>query len=95
MPKTQELVARGAEILDSSERALHQIEKDMTELGSLLGQAHQNGDIGFLLSKEFEATAKSIPINALRKIFDLHGKLTAIAQAKGMDLPQPRSGGGR
>ncbi len=94
MATTQELVTRGAEILDSAERSLHQIEKDMSELGSLLQQANMNGDIGFLLSKELEATAKAIPINALREMFDLHGKLTTIAQAKGMDLPQPRSGGG-
>lgn len=89
---TEEAVAKGAELFANAEDALTAL---VAALPKILATARDNGLLGGIECIRLTADACSDVNEALFIIAGLHEKLTAEAQEKGVDLPAPRSGGGR
>ena len=89
---TEEAVAKGANLFANAEEALTEL---ASALPKILATIRDEGHLGGIEYIRLTADACSDVQEALFIIAGLHEKLTAIAQERGIDLPQPRSGGGR
>lgn len=89
---TEEAVAKGAELFANAEEALTAL---VSAMPKILAAARDDGHIGGIECIRLTADAGNDINHALLIIAGLHEKLTALAQEKGVDLPAPRSGGGR
>lgn len=95
MSEPQEIVAKIAGKYASAEKHLDLAIKALSSMSALYSQV---GAIGYLESEQRAATARvnaGLVANAQLAVANAHISDTARAQELGIDLPQPRSGGGR
>jgi hypothetical protein len=89
---TEEAVAKGAELFANAEDSLTAL---VSALPKILATARDAGLLGGIECIRLTADACGDVNEALFIIAGLHERLTAEAQGKGVDVPAPRSGGGR
>ena len=89
---TQEAVAQGAELFANAEEALAAL---AAALPKILATARDENHIGGIECIMLTAEACGDVNMALGIVATLHSRLTKLAQEKGVDIPAPRSGGGR
>jgi hypothetical protein len=92
---TEEAVARGATLMADAERALLTAQKKLAALPAVFAAVEGIGALEtMMLSAEARALAGDAASTELA-VVSFHRALTTRAQELGIDLPQPRSGGGR
>lgn len=94
MPYTTvpEAVATMAEHFDNWEKLAAKAKKAAREMKQGFAVIHAEGHIGGLDSLAMATDLDAMATRHEAEIYDMHAKLTAVAKAKGIDLPQ-RDGG--
>lgn len=89
---TEEAVAKGAKLFANAEEALAKLSAEMPKV---FAAVRDGGNLGGIECMTLTAECQIDIGRALHIIAQMHQKLTEKAQEKGIDLPAPRSGGGR
>lgn len=95
MPTTEEAVNTIAEAMALSETEAGGIRRRLRGLKDEFEAIHFNGDAGYLATKGFATELDALATQFEAELFDIHQRMTIYAQARGIDLPSPLSGGGR
>lgn len=89
----QQAVAAGAAIFEDVEGQARAIKMRMRELRKVFEAIRDAGVAGSLETQEAATACDALATQFEADVWALHRKLTLSAQAKGIDLPQTRSGG--
>lgn len=95
MPTTEEAVAAIADAMGEAEDQAGAIRRELRKLKDEFEAIHVNGDAGYLATKGFATELDALATQFEAALFDIHQRMTIYAQARGIDLPSPLSGGGR
>lgn len=92
---TEEAVAKGASIFEEAEQRAHWIKRNFRDLRDVFEAIRDGGHIGGLETQALASEADALATQFEASVYRLHANLTARAKELGIDLPAPRSGGGR
>lgn len=91
----EEAVAKGAEIFDGAEQRAHWIKRQFRDLREVFEAIRDGGHIGGLETQALAGEADALATDFEAAVYRMHAALTKRADELGIDLPAPRSGGGR
>lgn len=91
----EEAVAKGADIFEKAEASAHKIKKGFRDLREVFETIRDAGHLGGLETQALSAEADALATQFEASIYRMHAHLTKRAQDIGIDLPAPRSSGGR
>ena len=89
---SEEAVVKGAKLFADAEAALTKLASEMPKV---FAAVRDGGNLGAIECMQLTADTGQKVNYALGSIAELHAALTEKAKEKGIDLPVPRSGGGR
>lgn len=92
---TKEAVAKGAEIFAEAEQRAHWIKRNFRDLREVFEAVRDGGHIGGIETQALAAEVDALATQFEADVYRLHAALTRRAADLGIDLPAPRSGGGR
>lgn len=91
----EEAVSAGAAIFADVEDALEGVAAKLRSLKGVFDAVAAGGHLGGIEAAALSLRARAMGVKMLADVFELHAQLTERAKEKGIDLPAPRSGGGR
>lgn len=94
----QDIVNEGAQIFDGCEQMTDKLYKRVSTLRKVFEDAHAAGMNGSLAAGRIDGEICAIMGllgEVKRRLYTLHREGTDMADAHGVDIPQPRGGGGR
>ena len=93
--ETSDAVAKIAEAYADAEAAAAKARKAFSGCSDAWDALQANGVIGYLETNKRRSRLRALVAQFEADLFALHADDTAKADEIGVDLPQPRSGGGR
>lgn len=97
MAEMQDIVLAGSKLFDATETNLERAYKAAIKLVKTIDDGHAALMVGHLEGNQLRNEARAIAgdlANAAARLYRLHRHCTDIAMKHGVDVPQPRSGGG-
>lgn len=92
---TEEAVAKIAKAFADAEEAVEDLNRDFRETADAWKTLHSDGVIGGIEAQKHYRRMTALSGQFIADLYTLHSELTERAKELGVDLPQPRSGGGR
>ena len=89
-----EAVAQGAATFADAEDSARKIKKTFRDLRSVFEAIRDGGHIGSLECQALSGDADALATKFEADVWAMHAHLTRRCEALGIELPQPRSGGG-